>query len=177
MTSLPPKSTSSYTAHVHSTTCILHIQHVNTKNIIQQIHSKKFAIKQQIHHGQFRCALKTCYRNLIRNCVLCPVPTVANKENNELRIENNAISGHILSALFSCSRALLSTLPTLVSHYSAFSSVLLTDANVLNCSKHSSLILNSPHSPVKFSSERSSFVLHSSLFAARYSHVSVNLRH
>ena len=30
MTSLPPNLTSSYTAHVHSTTCILHIQHVNT---------------------------------------------------------------------------------------------------------------------------------------------------
>ena len=30
MTSLPPNSTSSYTAHIHSTTCILHIQHVNT---------------------------------------------------------------------------------------------------------------------------------------------------
>ena len=30
MTSLPPNSTCFYTAHVHSTTCILHIQHVNT---------------------------------------------------------------------------------------------------------------------------------------------------
>ena len=38
---------------------------------------------------------------------LCPVPTVANEENNELRIENNAISGHILLALFSSRRALL----------------------------------------------------------------------
>ena len=108
--------------------------------------------------------------------LLCPVPTLANEENNELRIENNAISGHILLALFSSCRALLSMLE-LVSHYSAFSSVLLTDVNVLKCSKHSSLILNSLHSPVKFSSERSSFVLHSSLFAARYSHVSVNMQH
>ena len=118
-----------------------------------------------------------CMPDIWRFNLLCPVPTVANVENNELRIENNAISGHILLALFSSRRALLSILRALVVHYSAFSSVLLTDANVLNCSKHSSPILNSPHSPVKFSSERSSFVLHSSLFAARYSHVIVNLRH
>ena len=107
---------------------------------------------------------------------LCPASTVANRET-ELRIENKAISVHILRALFSSRGALLSILLALVSHYSAFSSVLLTDANVLNCSKHSSVILNSPHSPVKFSSERSSFVLHSSLFAARYSPVRVNFRH
>ena len=48
---------------------------------------------------------------------LCPVPTVANVENNELRIENNAISGHILLALFSSRRALLSIFLPLVSHY------------------------------------------------------------
>ena len=30
MTSLPPNSTSFYTAHVQFTTCILHIQNVNT---------------------------------------------------------------------------------------------------------------------------------------------------
>ena len=51
-------------------------------------------------------------------------------ENNEIRIENNDISGHILPALFS-------NRLTLVSHYSAFSPVRRTDANVLNCSKHS----------------------------------------
>ena len=109
--------------------------------------------------------------------ILCPVPTVANVENNELRIENNAISGHILLALFSSRCTLLSILITLVSHYHASSYVLLTDANVLNCLKYSSLISNSSHSPVKFSSDRSSFVLHSSQFATRYSHVSVHSRH
>ena len=68
MTSLPPNSTSSYTAHIHSTTCILHIQHVNT---IRYLYNKFIArgsqIKQQIHCGHFRCALKTGHRNLIRN--------------------------------------------------------------------------------------------------------------
>ena len=62
--------------------------------------------------------------------LLCPVSIVAIVENNEIRLENNDISGHILPALF------FNRL-TLVSLYSAFSSVRRTDANVLNCSKHS----------------------------------------
>ena len=56
-----------YTAHVHSTACILHIQHVNTIRYHLQIHSKRFSIKQQIHRGHFRCALQNGHRNLIRN--------------------------------------------------------------------------------------------------------------
>ena len=63
--------------------------------------------------------------------LLYPVSIVAIVENNEIRLENNDISGHILPALFS-------NRLTLVSHYSAFSSVRRTDANVLNCSKHPS---------------------------------------
>ena len=47
---------------------------------------------------------------------LCPVSNVANAESNEIRLENIDISGHILLALFSINF-------TLVSHYSAFSSV------------------------------------------------------
>ena len=78
----------------------------------------------------------------------------------ELRIENNAISVHIFLALFSSRLALLS--------------ILLASCHFI---QHSPLILNSPHSSVKFSSERNSFVLHCFLFAARYSHVSVNLRY
>ena len=62
--------------------------------------------------------------------LLYPVSIVAIVENNEIRIENNDISGHILPALFS-------NRLTLVPHYSAFSSVRRTDTNVLNCSKHS----------------------------------------
>ena len=57
--------------------------------------------------------------------VICPVSTVANVENNELQLENNAISGHIHIALFSICLIL-------VSYYSAFFSVCGTDANVLN---------------------------------------------
>ena len=34
-------------------------------------------------------------------CSLCPASTVANEENNEIRIGNNAISGPILLTLFS----------------------------------------------------------------------------
>ena len=63
---------------------------------------------------------------------LYPVFTVANVENNEIRIENNAISGPIRLALFSIRR-------TLVSHYTVFSSVCRTDANVFNCLNHSRL--------------------------------------
>ena len=53
-------------------------------------------------------------------------------ESNEIQLENIDISGHILRALFSISF-------TLVSHYSAFSSVRRTDVNVLNSLKHSRL--------------------------------------
>ena len=63
---------------------------------------------------------------------LCPVSSMANVESNEIRLENIDISGHILPALFSISF-------TLVSHYSAFSSVRRTDVNVLNSLKHSRL--------------------------------------
>ena len=63
---------------------------------------------------------------------LCPVSSVANVESNEIRLENIDISGHILPALFSIRF-------TLVSHYSAFSSVRRTDVNVLNSLKHSRL--------------------------------------
>ena len=55
--------------------------------------------------------------------------TVANVENNEIRIKNNNVSGHILIALFSICL-------TFVSHYSAFSYVRGTDANAVNCLKH-----------------------------------------
>ena len=63
---------------------------------------------------------------------LCPVSSVANVESNEIRLENIDISGHILPALFSIRF-------TLVSHYSAFSSVRRTDVNVLNSLKYSRL--------------------------------------
>ena len=63
---------------------------------------------------------------------LCPVSSVANVESNEIRLEIIDISGHILPALFSIRF-------TLVSHYSAFSSVRRTDVNVLNSLKHSRL--------------------------------------
>ena len=48
--------------------------------------------------------------------VSCPVSTAVNVENNEIRTENNEVSGHILLAL--CTIRL-----TFVSHYSAFLSV------------------------------------------------------
>ena len=58
---------------------------------------------------------------------LCPVSTIANVENNEIRIENNDVSSHIFLVLYFIRL-------TLVSHYSAFSSVRGADANVLNAS-------------------------------------------
>ena len=61
-----------------------------------------------------------------------PVSTVANVENNEIRIENNEITGNNLLASFS-------TRLTLVSHYSEFFSVRGTNAKVLNGLKHSRL--------------------------------------
>ena len=57
-----------------------------------------------------------------------PVSTVANVENNEIRIEKNNISGNILLAL-------LAILLKFVSHYSAFFSIRRLDPNVLNYSK------------------------------------------
>ena len=60
----------------------------------------------------------------------CPVSTVVNVENNEIRIENSNVSYHILLALFS-------TCLTFVSIYSTFSSVSRTDTNVLNSLKQS----------------------------------------
>ena len=72
--------------------------------------------------------LVLCYKlsvlNRLLTVLLFPVSTVANVDNNEIRKENNNISGHILLALFSIRL-------TLVSHYSAFSSFRGTDMNVL----------------------------------------------
>ena len=62
---------------------------------------------------------------------LCPVSTVANIENNEIRIEKNKMSGHILLAL-------LSIPLTFVSRYSAFS-IRGTGANTLKNSNDSCL--------------------------------------
>ena len=59
-----------------------------------------------------RCDLNSIF------VLLCPVSTVANVENNEIRLKNNAISGHFLLALVSIRL-------TFMSHYSAFSSVKL----------------------------------------------------
>ena len=50
-----------------------------------------------------------------------------NVEDNEIRIENNDVSSHILLVLFFIRL-------TLVSHYSAFSSIRGADTNVLNAS-------------------------------------------
>ena len=91
--------------------------------------------RERLHNGWWNPHIdqKTSL-GTISNVPLYPVSNVANVENNELRLENNANSGHILLAVFSIQR-------TLVSHYFAFSSFHMTDANVLNRLNNSRLSL------------------------------------
>ena len=79
---------------------------------------------------------------------LCPVSTVANVENNKIRLENNDISGHILPALFFI-LTLVSNLHSRIAlfyilirsrdrreyfkQYKTFASVLQTEENAEKC--------------------------------------------
>ena len=69
--------------------------------------SERFSIKQQIHRGQFRCALKTGHRNLVHVGLLEGIiakgkegnpPIVTNKNHSEGLVN---VCHHIVSSTIS----------------------------------------------------------------------------